>query len=83
VSTRDWESYPILAFSEVPEFETRLLPHPAAPPLGAGEAIAGPTAAAIANAVYQTTGARLRDLPLRPDRVLRALDELLSRGAPE
>ena len=82
VSTRDWESYPILRFSEVPRLETRLLDHPTAPPLGAGEAIAGPAAAAIANAVFQATGARLRDLPLRPDRVLHALDALLSERSP-
>jgi CO/xanthine dehydrogenase Mo-binding subunit len=77
VTTRDWESYPILRFSETPELTTRLLDRPDAPPLGAGEATTGPTAAAIANAVYQATGARLRALPLRPDRVRVALDGLL------
>ena len=78
VVTRDWDSYPILSFSEIPEFQTRILTTRRSRLLGAGEAIAGPTAAAIANAVFQATGARLRDLPLRPDRVSRALDELLS-----
>jgi CO/xanthine dehydrogenase Mo-binding subunit len=77
VSTRDWESYPILTFSEVPEIATRLLDHPGEPSLGAGEAIAGPAAAAIANAVFQATGARIRDLPLTPYRVKAALAELV------
>jgi CO/xanthine dehydrogenase Mo-binding subunit len=45
--------------------------------LGAGEATTGPPAAAIANAVVQATGARLRDLPFRPQWVRRALDALL------
>jgi nicotinate dehydrogenase subunit B len=77
VSSRDWDSYPILKFSEVPEITTRLIDHPGEPSLGAGEAIAGPTAAAIANAVYQATGARLRDLPFEPQRVRAALDALM------
>jgi CO/xanthine dehydrogenase Mo-binding subunit len=73
----DWEAYPILRFSETPELTTRLLDHPDRRVLGAGEASTGPTAAAIANAVFQATGARLRDLPLRPSTVLPALRSLL------
>jgi nicotinate dehydrogenase subunit B len=73
----DWEAYPILRFSETPEVTTRLLDRPDRRVLGAGEASTGPTAAAIANAVFQATGARLRDLPLRPDRVTAALQALL------
>lgn len=73
VTTRDWESYPILRFSEAPEVTTTLLDQPGERSLGAGEASTGPTPAAIANAVYQATGVRLRDLPLRPDRVKAAL----------
>jgi CO/xanthine dehydrogenase Mo-binding subunit len=73
----DWESYPILRFSETPELATRLLDHPDRRVLGAGEASTGPTAAAIANALCQATGARVRDLPLRPPRVKAALQALL------
>jgi CO/xanthine dehydrogenase Mo-binding subunit len=69
ITARDWTRYPILTFPEVPEVEVALLNHPAEEALGAGEAAQGPTAAAIANAVAQATGARLRDLPLMPDRV--------------
>jgi len=73
----DWEAYPILRFSETPELTTRLLDHPDRRVLGAGEASTGPTAAAIANAVFQATGARLRHLPLRPSTVLPFLTALL------
>lgn len=77
VASRDWESYPILRFGQVPEIETQLLDHPGTPPLGAGEASCGPTVAAIANAFYQHTGVRVRDLPLDPARVRVSLDALL------
>ena len=77
VASRDWETYPILRFSQIPEIETKLLNHPGEPPLGSGEASCGPTVAAIANALYQHTGARVRDLPLDPSRVMAALDTLL------
>ena len=72
----DWENYPIMRFSDVPSIETRLLAKPAEPALGAAEAVTGPVPAAIANAVFDATGARLRDLPLRPPRVQAALQAL-------
>jgi len=73
ITSRDWASYPILTFPEVPRVEIVLIDHPSEPALGAGEASQGPTAAAIANAVAQATGRRIRDLPLDPDRVKQAL----------
>ncbi len=69
----DWASYPILRFADVPEIQVTLLDRPELPPLGVGEAAQGPTAAAIANAVADATGARLRDLPLTPEKVAAAL----------
>ena len=74
VLTRSWESYPILRFDEIPEVEVLLLDRPGSPPLGAGECAAGPTAAAIANALYRAMGVRARDLPLTPERVAQAMD---------
>jgi CO/xanthine dehydrogenase Mo-binding subunit len=71
ISTRDWESYPILTFSEVPEIETVLVDRPLERSLGAGEASTGPTPAAIANAVFAATGLRLREIPFTPDRLRR------------
>jgi nicotinate dehydrogenase subunit B len=74
ISSRDWESYPVLRFSEVPEVAAELI-DPAAnrPPLGIGEAAGGPTVAAIGNAVAQALGSRIRDLPLSRERIMAAL----------
>jgi nicotinate dehydrogenase subunit B len=69
VTTTDWDSYPIVRFGETPELATVLLDRPGEPWLGAGEASQGPTAAAIANAIFDATGLRVRDLPLTPDRL--------------
>jgi CO/xanthine dehydrogenase Mo-binding subunit len=74
VTSADWESYPILRFSEVPHVDVRLLPRPDEPSVGAGEAAQGPTAAAIGNAVAAALGVRVRDLPLTTERVMSALD---------
>ena len=73
VLSRDWNSYPILTFSEVPPVDIVLIDRPGQPFLGTGEASQGPTGAALANAVFDATGVRLRTLPLTPDRVLQAL----------
>jgi CO/xanthine dehydrogenase Mo-binding subunit len=73
ILSRDWNSYPILTFSEVPPVEVVLIDRPGQPFLGAGEASQGPTGAALANAVFDATGVRFRTLPLTPDRVLQAL----------
>jgi nicotinate dehydrogenase subunit B len=69
----DWESYPVLRFSEVPEIEIELLDADTDVPLGVGEATAGPTAAAIGNAVSRALGARIRDLPLTRERIMAIL----------
>jgi CO/xanthine dehydrogenase Mo-binding subunit len=69
ITSRDWASYPILTFSEVPKVEVVLLDRPDEKSMGAGEASQGPAAAAIANAFAHATGRRIRDLPLRPERV--------------
>jgi nicotinate dehydrogenase subunit B len=69
VTSRDWARYPILTFPDVPEIKVTVLDRPTEKSLGAGEAAQGPTAAAIANAIAHATGARLRDLPLMPERV--------------
>jgi nicotinate dehydrogenase subunit B len=73
VTSRDWASYPILTFPELPEIDIVLLDHPELPPLGAGEAALPPVPAAIANAFFNATGKRLRDLPFDRDRVRAAL----------
>jgi CO/xanthine dehydrogenase Mo-binding subunit len=72
VTSGAWEDYPILRFTEVPAVEVEIVPRTDAPWVGAGEAAQGPTAAAIANAVYDALGARVRDLPITPERVAAA-----------
>ena len=73
VGAVSWDDYPILRFSEVPAVEVRLVKSEA-PSLGAGEAAQGPTAAAIANALHDALGVRVRDLPLTPERIVRAME---------
>jgi len=65
VKTRSWADYPILRFEEVPQVDVVILDQPNERFLGVGEGSQGPAAAAIANAVANATGVRLRDLPLR------------------
>ncbi|HVC62964.1 MAG TPA: molybdopterin cofactor-binding domain-containing protein [Acetobacteraceae bacterium] len=69
----DWNAYPILRFSEVPEISTELVHAPDLPTLGMGECTFGPTAAAIGNAVAHALGARIRDMPLTRERIAAAL----------
>jgi nicotinate dehydrogenase subunit B len=74
ITSCDWEQYPILTFSDVPdEIEVEMIDRPDAPPLGAGEAAAGPLAAAVGNAVAVALGTRMRHLPLSRDQVMQAL----------
>jgi CO/xanthine dehydrogenase Mo-binding subunit len=67
VTSDDWQGYPILRFSEVPEVETRLVPRPEEKPLGAGEASLAPAIAAIANAIHDALGIRPRAMPFTPE----------------
>ena len=65
----DWDSYPILAFPEIPTVDVKLLDQPHEPSVGAGEATQGPTPAAISNAIFDATTVRLRDMPFTPERL--------------
>ncbi len=74
ISSRDWESYPVLKFSEVPEIECALVGAKSdSPPLGIGEAAGGPTVAAVGNAVARALGTRIHDLPMTRERIMAAL----------
>ena len=74
VLARSWETYPILRFDETPDIVVAILNRPDEPALGAGECAAGPTAAAVANALFNALGVRARDLPLTPQRIARAME---------
>jgi nicotinate dehydrogenase subunit B len=73
VTSVDWAGYPILRFPEVPAVEVALIDRPDQPSHGAGEAACTPVAAALANAVFDATGVRLRRVPFTAARVKAAL----------
>ena len=78
ITSTDWDAYPILRFSEIPEVMVKLMSGNSLnaetlnSPLGAGEATQGPTTAAIANAVFHAVGVRVRQLPMTPDNLAKA-----------
>ncbi|QKJ86871.1 nicotinate dehydrogenase subunit B [Paramixta manurensis] len=74
VSSQEWGGYPILTFPELPAVDVMMMPRPYEPPLGAGESASVPSAAAIANAVFDATGIRFRELPITADRLREALN---------
>jgi len=70
IKTLDWKSYPVIRFPDVPEIEIVLINRREMPALGGGEPSSAPIAAAIANAVFDATGVRLREAPFTPERVM-------------
>jgi nicotinate dehydrogenase subunit B len=74
VTSIDWRTYPTLDVDLLPDrIDITLIDHPEIAPSGAGEGSTRPVAAAIANAIYDATGVRLRRAPLSPARVKAAL----------
>ena len=73
VTSVDWASYPILRFPEAPQVDVVLIDRPDQPLLGAGEAATAPVAAALANAIFDAAGVRLRTVPFTPQRMKAAL----------
>ena len=71
---REWGSYPILNFRELPVVDVLMMPRPGEPPLGAGESSSVPGTAAIANAIFDATGVRFREPPFTPEVVRAALN---------
>ncbi|MNC85236.1 Nicotinate dehydrogenase subunit B [compost metagenome] len=73
VTGLDWKSYPILRFPDVPQVAVDLIDRPTERPWGAGEPTAAVVPSAIANAIFDATGVRMRSVPFTPDKVLAAL----------
>ena len=74
ITSVDWGGYPIMRFSSVPtSVEVHLISRLGQPFLGTGESAQGSAGAALANAVADATGARLRDIPFTPQRVRAAV----------
>ena len=74
ITSNDWTRYPILKFSDMPEVSVALMPVAVHASLGAGECSSGPTCAAIANAIFDAIGVRVRSMPFTPDNLMRAID---------
>ena len=74
ITSNSWTEYPILTFSEVPDVDVEVISRPEIDPVGAGEAAHGPVTAAIANAVFDALGVRLRSLPITRDRLIAAME---------
>ncbi|WP_027545953.1 molybdopterin cofactor-binding domain-containing protein [Bradyrhizobium sp. WSM2254] len=74
ITSTSWTDYPILTFSEVPAVDVEIIQRPEIEPVGAGEAAHGPVTAAIANAVHDCLGVRVRDLPITRDKIIAAME---------
>lgn len=70
ITNRDWASYPIVRFSEVPKVEVVVIQHLELDPLGGGEAAQAPTSAAVTNAIFRASGKRIRHLPVRAEEIV-------------
>jgi CO/xanthine dehydrogenase Mo-binding subunit len=73
IAALGWSDYPIARFTDVPRVTADVVDRSGESYLGAGEAAAGPTAAALCNAVTAALGLRIPDLPLTPETIVRAL----------
>ena len=73
VESREWGSYPLLGFPELPQIEVVLMERQHEAPLGAGESASLPGAAAVANALHDATGARFYAPPFTAEKVMAAL----------
>ena len=80
VTSLDWASYPILKFPDMPALDVTLINRQDVAPLGAGELATVPVPAAIANAIFDATGVKLREVPFTPKRILAAL-EMVSKAS--
>lgn len=74
ITSTSWTDYPILTFSEVPAVDVEIIQRPESEPVGAGEAAHGPVSAAIANAVHDCLGVRVRDMPITRDKIIAAME---------
>jgi len=75
VTSVDWKTYPILKFPDVPEVAIELIDRPTEKPWGAGEPTAAVVPSAIANAIFDATGVRLRSVPFTPGKVQASLEK--------
>ncbi|EAZ79917.1 xanthine dehydrogenase family protein molybdopterin-binding subunit [Algoriphagus machipongonensis] len=70
ISSKNWSNYPIFRFIDVPQVEVAMIDRPEEKAEGGGEVSMPPTGAAIANAVYQASGKRVKNLPITAEKIL-------------
>ncbi|NNK79562.1 MAG: xanthine dehydrogenase family protein molybdopterin-binding subunit [Litoreibacter sp.] len=76
IQSRDWDSYPVMRFGNVPPIDVHLIEPEGVPSAGAGEASPSPTIAAIANAIFEASAIRVRQMPFTPEAIMQAaMDE--------
>lgn len=76
IVSKDWDSYPVIRFDNIPKIDVTVMNRGHEKSVGAGEASPGPTIAAIANAIFDATGLRMRRMPFTPDMILtRAIED--------
>ena len=75
ILSKDWDNYPVIRFDNIPRIDVTVLDRADARSVGAGEASPGPTIAAIANAIFNATGLRMRRMPFTPEMILRRASE--------
>lgn len=83
VASKEWGAYPLLTFPETPPIDVLMVARPQDEPLGVGESASVPSAAAIANAIFDATGVRFREPPFTPERILAGLREAGMSPAPQ
>jgi nicotinate dehydrogenase subunit B len=81
VASREWGAYPIVKFPDVPKVDVLMLPRVDQPPMGVGESASVPSAAAIANAIFDATGVRFREPPFTPEKIRAGLGRVASAPA--
>jgi CO/xanthine dehydrogenase Mo-binding subunit len=74
ITSVNWDTYPVLRFTEVPEVTVHIVAAPGEREMGAGEVAQGPVAGAIGNAVADAVGVRVRDLPLTREQIARTIE---------
>ncbi len=75
VASREWGAYPIIKFPDIPKIDVLMLPRQDQPPMGVGESASVPSAAAIANAIFDATGVRFREPPFTPEKIRAGLGQ--------
>ena len=73
ITSKDWDTYKIIEFDNIPTFQTNVIDKNGYPYLGVGEVVAGPTGAAISNAISDAIGQRIKTMPFTKDNITKEL----------